>query len=39
MQRNMAWANRVTGDPLLRTKPELDTGDITRYLQRHARAR
>jgi hypothetical protein len=39
MQRNMAWANRVTGDPLLRTKPELDTADITRYLQRHARAR
>jgi cytochrome c2 len=39
MRRNMAWANRVTGDPVLRTKPELDTADITRYLQRHARAR
>ena len=39
MRRNMAWANRVTGDPILRTKPELDTADITRYLQRHARAR
>ena len=39
MRRNMAWANRVTGDPVLRTKPELDTVDITRYLQRHARTR
>jgi cytochrome c2 len=39
MRRNMAWANRVTGDPVLRSKPELDTADITRYLQRHARAR
>lgn len=39
MRRNMAWANRVTGDPVLRTRPELDTADITRYLQRHARAR
>ncbi|MEO8442510.1 MAG: hypothetical protein ABI547_08495 [Betaproteobacteria bacterium] len=37
MQRNMAWANRVTGDPALRTVPELDTADITRFLQRHAR--
>ena len=36
MQRNMAWANRVTGDPLLRTSPVLDTTDIVRYLQRHA---
>ena len=39
MRRNMAWANRMTGDPVLRTRPELDTADITRYLQRHARAR
>lgn len=39
MRRNMAWANRVTGEALLRTKPELATGDITRFLQRHARAR
>lgn len=37
MRRNMAWANRVTGDPVLRSNPELDTADITRYLQRHAR--
>jgi cytochrome c2 len=39
MRRNMAWANRVTGDPLLRTSPELDTADIVRFLQRHARPR
>lgn len=39
MRRNMAWANRVTGDPLLRTSPELDTAEITRFLQRHARKR
>ena len=37
MQRNMAWANRVTGDPLLRTSPELNTAEITRFLQRHSR--
>lgn len=37
MQRNMAWANRVTGDPALRTSPELDIGDIIRFLQRLAR--
>jgi hypothetical protein len=36
MQRNMAWANRVTGDPQLRTSPVLDTADIVRFLQRHA---
>jgi len=39
MRRNMAWANRVTGDPALRTSPELNTADITRFLQRHARTR
>ena len=39
MRRNMAWANRVTGDALLRTSPELDTADIVRFLQRHARTR
>ena len=39
MQRNMAWANRVTGDAALRTSPTLDTADIVRFLQRHARAR
>lgn len=37
MQRNMAWANRVTGDPLLRTSPELDTAAIIRFLQRNSR--
>ena len=37
MQRNMAWANRVTGDPMLRTSPELDTSEIVRFLQRHSR--
>jgi len=37
MQRNMAWANRVTGDPLLRTTPELDTAEIIRFLQLHSR--
>jgi hypothetical protein len=37
MQRNMAWANRVTGDAALRTSPELDTADIIHFLQRHSR--
>ena len=37
MQRNMAWANRVTGDPLLRTSPELNTAEIIRFLQRNSR--
>jgi hypothetical protein len=39
MRRNMAWAHPVTGYPVLRTKPELDTADIARFLQRHERAR
>ena len=39
MQHNLAWANRVTGDPQLRTLPELDTAEIVRYLQRHSRPR
>ncbi len=39
MQRNMAWANRVIGDPALRTLPELDTAQIVRFLQRHGRLR
>jgi len=39
MQRNMAWANRVTGDAALRTSPELDTADIIRFLQRHSRGK
>jgi len=37
MQRNMAWANRVTGDPALRTSPELNTLEIVRFLQRNSR--
>lgn len=36
MQRNMTWANRITGDPLLRTSPELDTAEIIRFLQRNS---
>ena len=39
MQANMSWANRVIGDPRLRTVPELNTAEIIRYLQRHSRAR
>ena len=39
MQRNMTWANRVTGDAALRTLPELNTAEIIRFLQRHSRAR
>jgi hypothetical protein len=37
MQANMAWANRVVGEPALRTLPELDTAEIIRFLQRHSR--
>ena len=37
MQRNMTWANRVTGDPLMRTSPELNTAEIVRFLQRNSR--
>jgi mono/diheme cytochrome c family protein len=37
MQRNMAWANRVTGDSALCTSPELNTEEIIRFLQRHSR--
>lgn len=37
MQRNMAWANRVTGDPMVRTSPELNTAEIIRFLQRNSR--
>lgn len=39
MQGNMAWANRIVGDPALRTVPELNTAEIIRFLQRHSRAR
>jgi cytochrome c2 len=37
MQGHMAWANTVTGVAALRTNPELDTAEIVRLLQRHAR--
>lgn len=38
MQRHMAWANTVSGADTLKTTPVLDTADIVRFLQRHARA-
>lgn len=37
MQGHMRWANTVVGDAALRTNPELDTAEIIRLLQRHAR--
>jgi cytochrome c2 len=37
MRGYMRWANTVTGDPDLRTTPELNTADIVRLLQRYAR--
>lgn len=37
MERNMAWANRVVGDPALRTTPVLEREEILKFLQRHAR--
>lgn len=37
MQGHMAWANTITGIAALRTNPELDTAEIVRLLQRHAR--
>jgi cytochrome c2 len=37
MKRHMAWANTVVGVGALRTTPVLDTGEIVRFLQRHAR--
>jgi hypothetical protein len=37
MQGHMAWANTVTGVAALRTNPELDTAEILRLLQLHAR--
>ena len=38
MKRHMAWANTVVGPDSLKTSPTLDTGEIVRFLQRHARA-
>lgn len=37
MKRHMAWANTIVGPDSLRTIPVLDTGEIVRFLQRHAR--
>ena len=37
MQGHMAWANTVVGVSELRTNPVLDTAEILRFLQRHAR--
>lgn len=37
MKRHMAWANTVVGVDELRTTPVLDTTEIVRFLQRHAR--
>ena len=37
MKGHMAWANTVVGEPSLRTTPVLDTAQIVRFLQRHAR--
>jgi hypothetical protein len=37
MKRHMAWTNTVVGVEALRTNPALDTGEIVRFVQRHAR--
>lgn len=37
MKRHMAWANTVVGPDYLGTTPVLDTREIVRFLQRHAR--
>jgi cytochrome c2 len=38
MKRHMAWVNTVSGPDSLKTNPVLDTAEIVRFLQRHARA-
>jgi hypothetical protein len=38
MKRHITWSNTVVGPDHLRTNPVLDTGEITRFLQGHARA-
>jgi hypothetical protein len=38
MKQHMAWANTVVGTDALKTMPVLDTTEIVRFLQRHARA-
>jgi hypothetical protein len=37
MKRHMAWANTVVGPDELRTTPVLQTAEIVRFLQQHAR--
>jgi len=37
MQGHMAWATTIVGVRELRTNPELNTAEIVRLLQRHAR--
>lgn len=37
MKRHMAWSNTVVGVDELRTIPVLETAEIVRFLQRHAR--
>jgi cytochrome c2 len=37
MRRHISWANTVVGPDSLRTTPVLDTREIVRFLQRHAR--
>jgi hypothetical protein len=38
MKGHMAWVNVIVGASELRTVPELNTAEIVRLLQRHARA-
>ena len=38
MMEHMAWTNTVVGADALKTTPVLDTTEIVRFLQRHARA-
>ncbi len=38
MKEHMAWTNTVVGADALKTTPVLDTTEIVRFLQRHARA-
>jgi len=37
MKSHMEWANTVVGPDELKTNPALNTGEIVRFLQRHAR--
>ena len=38
MKRHMSWYNTVVGEGALKTLPVLETKEIVRFLQRHARA-